>query len=202
MTRRDFYKLAREHLAPADLPDHWGAYRAGRMTHFEALRAIFESIRADEGRVLDVVSQMELEPGLAEAVSKLRSAGWELAVASAGCEWYIRRLLASEGIECAVHANPGRYEAGRGLLMELPRGSPYFSSELGIDKAAVVRAGLAAGRAVAFAGDGFPDLDAARAVPAGRRFARADLAAALGRERLEFRPFARWPDIADALLEP
>ena len=57
-----------------------------------------------------------------------------------------------------------------------------------------------AGRLVAFAGDGFPDADAARLVPEGLRFARADLATALVAEGLAFRPFERWGEVAAGVL--
>jgi 2-hydroxy-3-keto-5-methylthiopentenyl-1-phosphate phosphatase len=98
-----------------------------------------------------------------------------------------------------VHANPGRFEAGRGLVMTLPIDSPYFDPRHGIDKAAVVRRAVQAGRTVAFAGDGFPDAAAARLVPQELRFARADLATALRHEGLGYRPFERWAEVARAL---
>jgi 2-hydroxy-3-keto-5-methylthiopentenyl-1-phosphate phosphatase len=83
--------------------------------------------------------------------------------------------------------------------MELPTTSPFFSPTVGIDKAAVVRAGIAQGRRVAFAGDGYPDADAARLVSAEFRFARGDLAGLLAREGLRFRRFERWSEIAEWL---
>ncbi len=180
MTRHDFYKLAAESLLPADLPDYWAAYRARRITHFQALQAIFASIRTDLATVRAVVDRMELDPDLPRAVGQLRLADWSVAVASAGCSWYIRILLDRAGVELPVWANPGQFVPGRGLLMELPPEGPFFSSNLGIDKAALVREGLARGKRVAFAGDGYPDLDAARLVPAELRFARGDLCAGAG----------------------
>ena len=86
---------------------------------------------------------------------------------SAGCEWYIRILLGKGGVE------PRSIRGRRGLLMERAPGHPFFSPTLGIDKAAVVRQGIAEGRRVAFAGDGFPDIDPARLVPAELRFVAA-----------------------------
>lgn len=200
MTRHDFYRLALESLLPPDTPDHWADYRAGAITHFEALRRYFAAIRATEAEVLAVVERMELDPELPAAVAALRRGGWGVVVTSAGCDWYIRRLLAAVGVEVEVHSNPGRFEAGRGLLMEMPTGSPFLSQTLGVDKARVVRWHLDQGRAVAFAGDGFPDAEAARLVPGHLRFARADLADVLGREGLPFRTFGSWSDIAPALL--
>lgn len=200
MTRHDFYKLAIESLVPPDTPDYWAKYRAGTTTHFEALRRYFAAIRASEAEVLAVVERMGLDPELPAAVESLRRAGWEVVVTSAGCDWYIRRLLAAVGVDVEVHANPGRFESGRGLLMELPVDSPYLSPTLGVDKARVVQRRLDEGRTVAFAGDGFPDATPAMLVLGDLRFARGDLADLLGREGQDYRPFDTWSDIAHALF--
>jgi len=201
MTRHDFYKLAIESLLPPDTPDYWVEYRAGTITHFEALRRYFASIRASEADVLAVVERMELDLKLPAAVSALRAAGWGVVVTSAGCDWYIRKLLTAVGVDIEVHSNPGRFETGKGLLMEMPTGSPYLSQTLGVDKKAVVQRLIADGQTVAFAGDGFPDADAARLVPGDLRFARGDLADVLARENLPFHPFGAWSDIAGVLLK-
>ncbi len=199
MTRKDFYQLALKHLLPPDVPNYWVDYRSGRITHFEALQAYFAAIRVDEEAVRAIVARMQLDPRLASGVADLDRAGWDVVVTSAGCAWYIQILLSEAGVEVPVHSNPGRFEQGRGLLMELPAEGPFFSPTIGVDKAAVVRRGLVDHRRVAFAGDGFPDLDAARLVPASLRFARADLAEALEREGLGFQPFNVWSEVARSL---
>lgn len=200
MTRHDFYRLTVEELLPPDTPDYWAEYRTGEITHFEALRRYFAAIRKTETEVLAAVDRMALDPDVPAAVDSLRRAGWQVVVTSAGCEWYIRRLLAAAGVGIEVHANPGRFVEGRGLLMEMPADSPFLSRTLGVDKARVVRWHLDQGRMVAFAGDGFPDAEAARLVPGELRFARADLADVLSREGLPFRPFEAWSEIARSLL--
>ena len=68
MTRHDFFKLTIESLIPSDVPDYWSEYRAGTITHFEALRRYFAAIRVSEGEVLALVEQMELDPQLPAAV--------------------------------------------------------------------------------------------------------------------------------------
>src|SRR5262249_13620772 len=138
MTRNDFYKLVIESLLPPETPDYWAMFRAGTITHFEALRRYFAAIRASEAEVLAVVRRMELDPALPAAVVALGRAGWKVVVTSAGCDWYIRRLLAEAGVEVEVYANPGRFVPGQGLLMEMPAGSPYLSPSLGVDKTAIV----------------------------------------------------------------
>jgi 2-hydroxy-3-keto-5-methylthiopentenyl-1-phosphate phosphatase len=201
LTERDFYRLVAERLVPPDLPDHWADYRAGRATHFDALAAIFASIQAtDERPLLEVARDMRLQADLAGHVGRLRAAGWDVAVVSAGCGWYIERLLADAGVVLEVHANPGEFVPGGGLRMRRPDDPRFRSHDLGVDKAAVVRDALRRVPTVAFAGDGYPDLEAARLVPPARRYARADLAAAADEEGLPYQPFERWSDIVDGLL--
>ncbi len=200
MTRRDFFKLAIERLLPADGPNFWAEYRAGRITHFEALRRYFAEIRASEADVLAMVDQMELDPALPQAVEELQQDGWKVIVTSAGCDWYIRRLLAQAGLELEVHSNPGRFVPGLGLQMEMPAGSPFLSPTLGVDKAKVVLNHLKLGRTVAFAGDGFPDEEAALLAPGRLRFARGDLADVLKHKGEPFQPFDAWSEIARSLL--
>jgi 2-hydroxy-3-keto-5-methylthiopentenyl-1-phosphate phosphatase len=200
MTRHDFYRLAISQLIPPDCPNHWLDYRSGRMTHFEALQAYFSSIKAGEREVLAVVDQMELDPRLAESIGKLRAHRWHVVVTSAGCDWYIRHLLARAKVDIEVYANPGVYVGGKGLQMSLPTDEWFFSPTVGVDKAGVVDHWLSQGYRVAFAGDGFPDADAAKRVDASMRFAKGDLADQLQREKVPFQKFDVWSDIACQLL--
>lgn len=199
MTQHDFYKLAIESLLPANVPDYWARYRAGEITHFEALRLYFAAIQGTEDDVLAVVRRMDLDPQLPGAVEMLQQAGWRIVVTSAGCEWYIRYLLAGAGVDVEIHANRGRFVAGKGLVMEMPQDSPHWCPNLGVDKTGIVRSFVNAGLTVAFSGDGFPDVDPARVVTDELRFARADLANVLRKEGLPFHSFERWSDIANHL---
>jgi 2,3-diketo-5-methylthio-1-phosphopentane phosphatase len=200
MTRHDFYQLAVSRLVPADLPDYWTEYLQKRLTHFQALQAIFAAIRGEEEHVVQVVRAMEIDPQLRPAVDRLQQAGWRIIVASAGCSWYIQRLLAEAGVSVELHANPGSYEAQNGLRMTLPATSPYFCPSLGVNKAQIVRTALRAGADVAFAGDGYPDLEAAVLVPEQRRFARGALGETLRQRRFGFRSFSSWEEIAAQLV--
>jgi 2-hydroxy-3-keto-5-methylthiopentenyl-1-phosphate phosphatase len=200
MTQHDFYQLAVESLLPPGTPDYWIDYRAGAITHFEALRRYFAAIRASEEDVLKVVARMQLDPGLGPAVRALRAAGWDVVVTSAGCAWYIDRLLSEAGVNIEVYANPGRFKTGEGLLMEMPKDSPFRSPLLGVDKTKIVQTLLNEGRCVAFAGDGFPDVEPARLVPDDLRFARGDLAKVMQKEGLPFQRYERWSEIATKLV--
>jgi 2-hydroxy-3-keto-5-methylthiopentenyl-1-phosphate phosphatase len=198
MTDRDFFRLALECL-PQAAASFWEDYEQGKMTHFQALASIFSGLRYPESRVEILLSRMELNQGISTACHRLRSEGWRLIIASAGCAWYIERLLAPLGLEAEVHANPGRFSEKEGLIMELPFDSPYFCRETGIDKTRLVQAALGHS-AVAFAGDGRPDLGPALLVPSSRRFAKGRLAEDLAKKKESFHRFQSWSEMVDILL--
>lgn len=201
MTANDFYKLVAERLLPPEALSPWKDYRAGRITHFTALQRIFGSLRATPDELEAIARDMRPDPGLARSVARLRAAGWEVVVASAGCDWYIRKVLAWAGVDVAVHANPGVHVLpGGSLEMREPLDSPFHCLETGVDKAAIVRFHQGRGARVVFAGDGFADLPAALETLPALRFARADLAHALDREGETYRGFGVWSDVAEALL--
>jgi 2,3-diketo-5-methylthio-1-phosphopentane phosphatase len=198
ITSFDFYDLvSREY--PEIAGDYWQRYEAGELSHFEALRRIFAGIRAPEEKIAAIVRAMRIEPRLAEAVALLERRGWKVIVASAGCDWYIKRLLAEANVSLEVEANPGTYSPSTGLEMRLPEPSPFFSAQLGINKVAVVREALRVSSQVAFAGDGRPDLAPALLVRPELRFARKWLAKKLAEIGEKFQPFESWIEIAQAL---
>ncbi len=49
---------------------------------------------------------MQPDPLLKSSIDRLRDAGWEVMIASAGCAWYIDLLLAQADVKVDVHANP------------------------------------------------------------------------------------------------
>lgn len=200
MTRRDFYQLVAERLLPPGTPDYWAEYRSGRMTHFEALNAYFAAAIPGEPALRAIAEDMGLDPDLRDDVEGLRRSGWDVVVASAGCAWYINRLLGGAGVALVVHANPGDVANGR-LAMRLPTTSPVFSSTTGIDKVAVVRQARETHDVVAFAGDGPPDLEPALLVRPDLRFATGHLAGELERLGEGFHRFERWSQVALALTE-
>jgi 2-hydroxy-3-keto-5-methylthiopentenyl-1-phosphate phosphatase len=136
----------------------------------------------------------------ATAFHRLEQAGWHIVVASAGCDFYIRPILAKVGVEANVIAHPGTFEVGRGLTMHSLEETPFAHPHFGLNKAAVVQHYLATGLPVAFAGDGTPDLEPLLLVPADYRFATGWAAKELALRGEAFTPFERWPDLVPPLL--
>jgi 2-hydroxy-3-keto-5-methylthiopentenyl-1-phosphate phosphatase len=200
-TRRDFFDLILERHDPPGARALWDRFLAGGLTPFEGIAGVLGALRADAAGAEALVTALDPPPGAAAAARRLQAAGWEIVVASAGCRWYIERVLARLELEFTVHANPGWFAPDRGVVMELDPASPYFHAGLGIDKQAVVRAALARDPDVAFAGDSFlTDGPAARLVAPRRRFATGQLARRFAAEDVPHEPFAEWTQIADRLL--
>jgi 2-hydroxy-3-keto-5-methylthiopentenyl-1-phosphate phosphatase len=200
MTRNDFYMLVLQRAQPKGAERYWQEFLRGERTHFDAMRETYMSVGPDMGQLEMLTRAMEPDPGITGAVRALQGDGWEVVIASAGCDWYIERILAELGITPTLHASPGRYDPERGLVMELPHDSPFLSKETGIDKEAVLRDALGKHQIVAFAGDGRPDIGPALMVPPERRYARGWLAERLRERGEHFVPFATWSDIASRLI--
>lgn len=202
VARQDFYQLVLARLLPQNVPNFWQQYVHGRITHFEVLHHYFRLIRQREVEVLKLLDDMEMDPEFSESLARLREAGWDVVIASAGCAWYIDKLLANLDDPPAVHANPGRFVPGQGLIMEMPHGSSFFSAVNGIDKTYVVKSAQAQAGPdrVAYAGDGPTDVVPALLVPEHLRFARGELAKVLRDKGQGFHPFDRWSDTARKLL--
>ncbi|MCX6622460.1 MAG: MtnX-like HAD-IB family phosphatase [Acidobacteria bacterium] len=200
ITQNDVYSLVIDRYLPPNAPAIWDAYTAGRLTHFEAMARYMAYFPTAPAAIDELLQATEPDPALAASVERLRAAGWDVVIVSAGSSWYIERILTSAGVQVPVHSNPGHLEPNRGLVLELPRESPFFHPEIGVDKSAVVRDALARYHRVAYAGDGPPDLAPSLLVEGQLRFARGWLARELKQKNLPFQPYLRWSDIVPALL--
>jgi 2-hydroxy-3-keto-5-methylthiopentenyl-1-phosphate phosphatase len=198
MTSRDFYQVALEYL-PVSAASIWERHKRKEIGLFEALAEIFSLLHCSEAQMEVLLNRVELDPGIKKACTRLFASGWRLVIASAGCAWYIKKLLTPLNIEIEIHANPGHFSQKGGLIMERPYDSLYFSPENGIDKVRLVHEALGHG-IVAFAGDGPPDLGPALLVPPSLRFAKGILAEELKKRGEGYVRFQSWSEVVDRLL--
>lgn len=200
ITDNEFYALVRARYMPPGTRDAWKEYLRGQIRHFDAMAGVFANAPTDAAALERLLAEMKPDPAFGASARRLHDAGWDLVVASAGSAWYIQRILQAARVDVPVHANPGHIEPGGGLVLERPYASPFYSDEIGIDKAAVVRDALTRYDNVAFAGDGPLDFDAAVLVRPAYRFARGMLAQVMDERGTEYRAFGRWSEIVDMLV--
>jgi 2-hydroxy-3-keto-5-methylthiopentenyl-1-phosphate phosphatase len=199
-TRRDFFDLILERYDPPAGREAWQRFLDGELSHSEGIGGVFASLRTDAAGADALVAALDPAPGTADAVRWLQDAGWEVVIASAGCGWYIERLLHRLGLTVTVHASPGAFAPETGLVMTPDPDAAFYSARSGIDKPAVVRDALARDAVVAYAGDSNTDREAAMLVPPERRFLTGWLARRFAGEGIPHVSFAAWPEIARDLL--
>jgi 2-hydroxy-3-keto-5-methylthiopentenyl-1-phosphate phosphatase len=200
ITERDIYLLIAERYLPAGTPEYFGEYRAGRMSHFEAMRSYLSQGPDEPEAWEELMDAAGADPELGPAIGRLQDAGWEVVIASAGSTWYIERILERAGVKgVALYGNPGSLRAGKGLWIDEPTGARFFSETVGVDKQAIVKDALARAEVVAFAGDGPPDVPSALLVKPELRFARGWLAGELQRRGEPFQEYRVWSEVAARL---
>ena len=145
-----------------------------------------------------LVETVGIRPGAAELLAFCAREGVEPVVVSSGFESLIHRILAAHGLELAVSAHEVEYTP-EGMRVRFRERADCDRCGERCKRAEVAR--LAAGRRVAYVGDGYSDTCAAEA--ADLRFARASLARHLEADGYPYVPFADMRDVhlglADAL---
>ena len=199
-TRRDYFDLIIERHDPPGARKAWRRFQDGELTHAEGIAGVFAALRTDAAGADALVDAMDPAPDTAGAARRLQAAGGEIVVASAGCRWYIDRLLGKLGLDLSVHASPGTFAPETGLVMTPDPAGPFYHPETGIDKPAVVRDALARDPVVAYAGDSGTDREAALLVPAERRFVTGWLGRRFDEDGMPCVQVAAWPEIAAELL--
>jgi 2-hydroxy-3-keto-5-methylthiopentenyl-1-phosphate phosphatase len=200
ITQNDFYLLIAERYMGGNPYDIWDRYRAGEVSHFDAMQSFFSHTPEDPALLDELLQDVAPDPRFADAVNLLNRNGWDLIIVSAGSSWYIDRILARQGVQAAVYANPGHIASGRGLVLESRIDSPFYCPDVGIDKQAVVKDALRRYESVAFAGDGPPDVAPSLLVPADQRFAKGYLAEELARRGEGFVAYEHWSEIVERLV--
>jgi len=107
LTRYDFFDLVRKRWPVPPEDDPWEKFVSGQITHFQALAEIFARIRTSEADLLELANSMELDSSFAKSAGELQERRWEIVIASAGCDWYIRFLLNQASVSVLLYAKPG-----------------------------------------------------------------------------------------------
>ena len=165
ITKKDFfYHVIDELLEEGDLKP-WEDYQSGKITHFEGLNRIFQKIHLKKEELHELILELPIEECFVNTVNYCKENNISIYIVSAGADYYIKFILNYLGVQDNIHiiSNKSTYSQETGLEMfKLEEDSPFYSYNYGIDKGNVVKYFKNQNKHVVFAGDGTPDLAAAR----------------------------------------
>jgi len=165
ITDDDFFQYVRDAFFDDSVLLPWREYRDGRLTHFEALRQIYGTLRVSENELIKLINDVKIDEWVGPTFELLYKAGVPIYITSAGCDYYINLLIRDEieKYEIELITNKSTYSQERGLVMERPsQDSPFYDEGVGISKKKIVEYLHKSEKHVVFAGDGPPDIKPAR----------------------------------------
>ncbi len=201
VSENDFFWYVVEHfLTPQDL-EPWERYMRGEISHLAAMRGVFAKLHVSEKELQRFIDTIYTDSHLAETAAYCHEKGIPFYIASAGCDYYINRLIGGiiEKYDIHLVTNHGVYDSKKGLELFPPKNSPFYDEKVGISKAGVVRFLQEEGRKVVFAGDGPPDVLAAK--KADVVFAKKYLLEKCKENKINTHPFTTFGDILKYLKE-
>ena len=183
------------HWAPGVFAEADRRLMAGEIDLDTCLQLQVAPITQSEDEVVAfLVETIRVRPGAHELVAFCAERGIEPVIVSSGFENLMRPILAANGLDLPISAHA--VDCGPGGMRVRFRGRAHCDLCGTACKRAEVRA-LAAGRPIAYVGDGISDLCAAE--DADLRFARHTLARHLAAEGHPFTPFEDMHDVRRGL---
>lgn len=194
MTEEDFFKSVLDRHLTEEKRKEVLAMKENGIIGVSFLNAIFAELNMNEDELHDeILTTINLEEGAKNVIAEVEKSGGDFYILSAGCAYYIEKILAHHNITgINVISNPGRY-ANRGIEIVPNPEFSYYHKDYGIDKGIVINQLHEQYKIVMFAGDSLPDLPAAK--KADIVFARAALPKILEKEGIKHEQFNAFGDI-------
>ena len=165
ITDDDFFVYVRDAYFDDKALAPWRQYLNGELTHFNALKQIYGTLRVSEEEINRLVEKVKIDKSALELFKYCFNNNIPVYIASAGCDYYIKRLIGNEiqKYNITLITNTSYYNKDEGLVMQSPPvDSWYYKESTGISKASIVEYLKKNGHFVVFAGDGPPDIEPAK----------------------------------------
>ncbi len=199
LTHKDFYQMIIDAYLGEEGKELYKAWRKSEYKDKDFLHKIYSSINRDEGEILEDILKIEWDKSADKVIQKIREAGGDFIILSAGTSYYIDILLKEKGLSnIKVYSNPGEYK-DRGIHLKIDKNNPYYSEVYGIDKGKVVADLKRKYSYVYYAGDSAPDIPPCKL--ADICFAKGKLQGMLQEEGVNFIPMSDYSDIEKSLFE-
>ena len=165
ITDDDFFIYVRDAFLNDNALKPWRLYLDNRITHFNALKQIYGSLRVSEEEINQLIENVKIDGSALELFEYCFNKNIPVYIASAGCDYYIKRLIGDKIKEYNINliTNTGYYSKEKGLVIEPPPVDAwYYNESNGISKANIVNHLKNKNYHVIFAGDGPPDIEPAK----------------------------------------
>jgi 2-hydroxy-3-keto-5-methylthiopentenyl-1-phosphate phosphatase len=164
ISKIDFFYFVVDRLLTDTDMQPWIDYQQGKLRHVEAISQIFSKIRMDRGKFHKFILELPIEECFVETVHYCKDNNIDFYIISAGADYYIKVILDHLKISNMVKliSNKSRFSEDGLQIIEWDKNYPFYSLEYGISKKLAVEWIKNHHDCCIFAGDGKPDLDAAK----------------------------------------
>lgn len=180
----------------------WREYLAGKKSHFDALKEMFGSLRLPKEAFDRFIEGVRIDAQIEAVFALCREKQIPIYIASAGCDYYIIKLIGDliGNYNITLLSNRGEYTPEGGLIMIAPeKDDPFYDPNTGVSKYKLAKSLKDRGYKIIFAGDGLPDIEPAQI--SDIVFARKVLLQKCEEAGIKTRKFDNFGDIAQLLKE-
>jgi len=197
LTKKDFYKIMSEAYLKEDYLPLFKAWKNGEMKDRDYLSYVFNNVKRSEADIHEDILNIPFDPFAKDFIEKVKAAGGDFIVVSAGTSYYIDKIFEKHSIEGVdVYSNKGIFK-DNGIYFDLDESSEFYSDRYGIDKLSVVEKLKDNYKKIFYAGDSEPDIKPA--LVADVVFAKGELVELLKKEKKEFIEFEDFSEVWDKL---
>ena len=162
ISEEDFYKKIMYKYQNEKVDTTFKDFKQGKLKDIDFLNDIFMNMDLDEEEIGKEIQELKIDTDLKALIECVKEMGGDFIVLSAGCEYYIKKILEGYGLEAIpVYSNKGIYKE-KGLHITPDLESEFYSERYGIDKEKVVCHFKEQYEYIIYIGDSAPDFKASQ----------------------------------------
>ena len=198
ISKKDFFYMVIDSILKdkQDALAPWQDYLAGKIKHIDALTGIFSQIHLTQRELDEFISTIEVDSYFYDTAKYCKNKNIPFYICSAGTNYYIKKRISDSlsKYNIILISNDATYSQQDGMKLVAPeQNSPYYNSNTGISKQAIVQKLKGEGFFTIYAGDGKPDFKSAQI--ADVVFAKDMLLELCKGKNIETKPFNDFKDI-------
>ncbi len=198
ISKKDFFYMVIDTLLKdkKDALAPWNDYLNGKIKHIDALTGIFSQIHLTQAELDKFISTIEVDSYFYDTAKYCKDKNIPFYICSAGTNYYIKKRIfdSLQKYNITLISNDATYSQQDGMKLVAPeQNSPYYNSNTGISKQAIVQKLKNEGFFTVYAGDGKPDFKSAQI--ADVVFAKDMLLELCKDKNIETKPFNDFKDI-------